>query len=310
MYGFRVAEPHHDGCPHWHALLWFTTEGEAVQAVRAIGKHWLSDGGAVLGLPDAENVMAFRGAPGTHHEQGALKNRLNIKRMVKGGAAGYMAKYVAKNIGHFDVGVHLDGMVVDTRDVPGWKRVDAWAATWGIRQFQAIGQPSVTVWRELRRVTSDQIETARVTGDKVAWQAWGAVQRVGEVMACWRRYMQAQGGPCLKRGDYALQTAARVTPDHVNGYGETVVQKKTVGLVMPSGRWLISRRQSWSRVIDEVVQSEGERAALGAPWTGFNNCTARLAGTMRAALLGRDKRGAYDVETCSNNQSGTLLSSP
>jgi len=301
MYGFRVAEPHHDGCPHWHALLWFTSDSEARRAMASIGKHFLSDGGPVVAVPGPGGVMQFKAGQGASHEQGSLKNRINIKRMVLGGAAGYAAKYVAKNIGHFDVGVHLDGMEVDTRDVKGWQRVDAWAATWGIRQFQAVGQPSVTVWRELRRVTKDQVETARVQGDGVAWKAWGAVQRIGDVMADWRRYMVVQGGPCLKRCAYAIATALRVNPDHVNGYGEAVAQKKVVGLSLPSGRWLISRRQAWGRVCDEsaVLQEPAERAALGAPWTGFNNCTARLGGNLRAALLGL-KRGMHGMETCGN----------
>lgn len=296
MYGFRVAEPHHDGCPHWHMLVWFESVADAEAAIIAIGKQWLSDGGEVLPVSRAGQIE-FTAGPESKHERGALKQRFQVKRLESGTAAGYIAKYIAKSIGHFDVGVHLDSVdgekfELDTRDVKGWQRVDAWAAVWGIRQFQAIGQPSVTAWREMRRVTKDQVETARVQGDGVAWKLWGAVQRSGNVMACWCRYMTNMGGVALARDEYAMRTASRVDAAHVNGYGETVEKKVTVGLELRSGRWLISRRQSWSRVINEEVTVvagvvvDEFRAALAAPWSGFNNCTARLTGNLRAALIG------------------------
>ncbi len=291
-YGFRVAEPHHDGCPHWHCLLWFQSDGQAIAALQVVGRHWLADGGAVEAFESRADVLTFKGGAGATHEPGALKNRVNIKRMIKGGAAGYVAKYVAKNIGHFDVGVHLDGLEVDTREVKGWERVDAWAATWGIRQFQAIGQPSVTVWRELRRVTKDQVELARVRGDKVADKIWQSTQKIGGLGADWCRYMMHQGGVCLGRAGFAVRSAFRVTPDHVNGYGEAFTQKRIIGCAMPSGRVLVSRRQAWQHVgADVELQSSGEREARGAPWTGFINCTARLGGTLRAALLSLDLKG-------------------
>ena len=78
MYGFRVAEPHHDGCPHWHALIWFKDQGAADQAAQVVRDYWLSDDG---------------------HERGAAQNRVNVKAMQAGGAAGYIAKYIAKNVG-------------------------------------------------------------------------------------------------------------------------------------------------------------------------------------------------------------------
>ena len=268
VYGFRVAEPHHDGTPHWHALLWTKTELEAQKLEAIIAAHWLSE---------------------CAEERGAADYRTNFKRMVQGGAAGYIAKYIAKNIGHFDVGDSLDEsdglqVMVWAGDVQGWQRVSAWAATWGIRQFQAIGQPSVTVWRELRRVTADQVESARMLGESVASSAWNAVHRTGDLMACWARFVRAMGGVCLKRSAYRIQPAKRVN-EVVNGYGETIEQRRIVGVELESGRWLISRRQAWSRVLEKVEQSPTERAACGTPWTGFNNCTARLTGRLRAALL-------------------------
>lgn len=289
-YGFRVAEPHHDGCPHWHILVWFVDEEQAATALEIFGQKWLSDGGKVRAVHSG-GVIGFAAVDGAQHERGAIKNRVNIKRLHAGGAAGYVAKYIAKSIGHFDVGVHLDAVQgetweLDTREVKGWQRVDAWAATWGIRQFQAIGQPSVTVWRELRRVTKDQIEVARVSGDAIASKLWHACQKAGDIGADWCRYITHMGG--VGAGRLKVVTVAnRVERDHVNGYGEAIEKKTVIGLLLRSGRVLVSRRQMWAHVGSDVgIQSSDEREALGAPWTGFNNCTARLGGALRAALMG------------------------
>lgn len=284
MFGFRVAEPHHDGCPHWHALLWFADQAAADRAGAIIRDYWLSDDG---------------------ESRGAQKNRVNIKRMESGGAAGYIAKYIAKNVGgSVGVGLHMDGTGGDQADafgvesgaVQGFQRVDAWAATWGIRQFQPIGQPPVTVWRELRRVTKEQVEDARIDGDKVAWQAWGAVHRDGLLLACWKRYMVAMGGVCRKRGEWAMRPALRVV-DAVSQYGEAITRKITVGLELLSGRWLVSRRQAWAPVL-EGAQAPESRASMARPWTGFNNCTARITGELRRAFMGRGRHEIEDWTGC------------
>ncbi len=269
MYGLRVAEPHHDATPHWHALLWVESEADARELEEVIWNFWLRDGG---------------------RDEGAAKNRVNVKRMTAGGAAGYVAKYIAKSVGHHALADHLDVaqgqlLTVEAGDVPGYRRVDAWAATWGIRQFQSIGMPPVSVWRELRRVSRDQITARLFSDDRAAWSAWTAADgRAGR--ACWRGYMRAMGGHACGRGGWALRIARReVEPGKVNHYGEAVKVGRAVGVETPAGRWLISRRIAWAPVAQAQRQDSTERAACGAPWTGFNNCTARLTGRLRAALL-------------------------
>lgn len=272
VYGLRVAEPHHDATPHWHALLWCEDEAQARALEATVRKYWLREDG---------------------QEPGAIKNRVNVKRMTAGGAAGYVAKYIAKSVGHHALAESLDVaqgqlLTVEAGDVPGHRRVDAWAATWGIRQFQAVGMPPVSVWRELRRVTSDQVDGRLFGESRAAWSAWCASGARGETegRACWRTYMRAMGGHARGRGGWALRVARRaVEPGAVNHYGEPIKLGRAVGVETPQGRWLISRRIAWAPVANSQGQDKAERAACGAPWTGFNNCTARLTGRIRAALM-------------------------
>ncbi|QKV52626.1 replication endonuclease [Comamonas antarctica] len=297
-YGIRVAEPHHDATPHWHALLWVETEQQAQQLDAAVREYWLSDDG---------------------DEPGAKANRVNIKRMVAGGAAGYVAKYIAKSVGHAALADHLDVVQgdlfdVSTGDVPGHVRVDAWASTWGIRQFQAVGMPSVTVWRELRRVGKDQVERLHFDGDKITSQAWHACHRTGDIKADWCRFMGAMGGHCVPRGRWHLRIARRDVPmGAVNAYGEEITEGRVVGLEARTGRWLVSRRIAWSPVAQESLAADvaapagaaaldtaavpvlgAERAPLAPAWTRFNNCTARLTGELRRAFMGRGRHEKED----------------
>ncbi|MBD9530616.1 replication endonuclease [Comamonas sp. CMM01] len=287
MYGVRVAEPHHDGTPHWHLLVWLETEAEAKEFEAIVRRYWLREDG---------------------DEPGAQQHRVDFKRMEAGGAAGYVAKYIAKNIGHHALAEHQDmvnghqlnmdfaqDMQPDAKALEsgpgaetlhdlnaGARRVDAWAGHWGIRQFQFFGMPPVTAWRALRRVTPDQLDLFHDEGDKQTLLAYQACHRHGDMRADWRMFMEAMGGHALHRSKWHLRTEHRVPePGQANRYGEEIKRGCVVGVVPQRGRMrghpLISRRMGFQSVMrspEALAQAEpGSRAALPPPWTGFNNCT-------------------------------------
>lgn len=127
-YGMRTVEPHHDGCPHWHVLM-FAPADQAGAILRTLRAHALADS------PD---------------EPGAAEHRFKVERIdpAKGSALAYVAKYVSKSID----GEGLDGDTEsDTSGADTARRVVAWARRWGIRQFQFFGLPPITPMRELYR---------------------------------------------------------------------------------------------------------------------------------------------------------------
>lgn len=253
-FGFRIAEPHHDATPHWHMLLFM--EPSQVEQFRAIVSRYA--------LAESPN------------EPGANKYRVDFKAIDyrKGTATGYVAKYVSKNID----GAHLQTDAFGPDPAHTAARVEAWAATWGIRQFQQIGSASVTVYRELRRVDESPLvmEPARKAADN------------GDFAA----YVMAQGGPTVTPRTQKLHLAKRPALDTDNGeinlnrYNEPAAPA-TVG-VYAGPLFLLTRLHSWA--IERKVDNENITQGAGSNGSANQrNGTGRADGT--GAQIGR--RGLY-----------------
>ena len=263
LYGFRIAEPHHDGCPHWHLLLFVRPTAKYKTA------HLQDVAGRAIRIMKRYAWRVDRGEPG------AFARRLDVKRIdwAKGSAAGYIAKYVAKNIDGVADHKTKEGYVV-TADTEGdveltpSARVESWAACWGIRQFQQWGGAPVTVWRELRRIEESMVNEAPAAMRR----AWNAVQKIdGEKRACWAEYLRAQGGALVPRKELVV-TLAKDEKTVIGRYGETlrttpygVRCSDLIGVVFKSVR------HTWTPV--KATGGRGVAVGVAVPRTRVNNCT-------------------------------------
>ena len=253
IYGFRIAEPHHDGTPHWHMVL-FTLPAHR-DALRAVFReYWLSECGG---------------------EPGARIHRIKFKSIdaAKGSATGYISKYVAKNIDGHEVGedyeanpaaslgdrwepIRQPGQIEvgaaseksATHATNTAARVGAWAALHGIRQFQQIGGPQVTIYRELRRVRHDRGGSG--LGDSLGGERLAGtpshVAPIERARVCadagdWRGFIVSIGG--IAAGRKGALSLWKEETGECNAYGDAR-EPPIVGVAAILGR-IRTRTQVW-----------------------------------------------------------------
>lgn len=303
IYGFRIAEPNHDGTPHWHILLFLPQRTEAGR----LGYRML--------VRLLRRYFYWQADPG---ERGARHHRIQLERIdwQRGSAAGYVAKYVAKNIDGYRVERDLYG----NEALHASQRVDAWASTWRVRQFQQVGGAPVGVWRELRRLHPEQAAESDLVAQ--ALEAVNIAAR-GEAEAHsdtgrrytaahgWAEYVRLQGGPTARRRSMRLRVLREATGE-CGRYGD-VVAPRAVGVVaveqITETRPALGIVPAMRVTRDTVAGIESERAtwivvpkgtpaaALPAqpakaggeaerPWSPVNNCTRALDAARALAQSG------------------------
>lgn len=250
IFGIRVAEPHHDATPHWHMLMFMLPED--VERVRLIIRDYAWE-------EDRHELKSDKAQKARFHAEAIDPE--------KGSATGYVAKYISKNID----GYALDG---ETDDESGEllketaPAVSAWAARWHIRQFQFIGGAPVTVYRELRRLA----DTETAHGLSVEFAAVHDAADAGD----WAGYVNAQGGPFVRRDDLQVRTLYEPRAEF-NQYGEeTVAIRGVYDSLVGAGTPILTRLTQWKivpkRAVDLAVDLQD---GFAVPRSSVNNCTGR-----------------------------------
>ncbi len=310
-YGFRIAEPNHDGTPHWHMLLFFDRQAGNRPAYRVLVRL-------------LRRYFFWNDSP---DEKGARRARIDVERIdwTKGSAAGYVAKYVSKNIDGYKVEKDLHGNDCMTAS----RRVEAWAATWRVRQFQQIGGAPVTTWRELRRVDPGQggaalaVEEGLQAVNRARQEKHAETEAVKRYSTAngWADYTRLQGGPRIPRRLHRVKVLREQTGE-LSRYGD-LAAPKVVGVTTmdmePSKPVTIGICSFWTEARRTLVEVESERAtwlvqprgsakaegrralpngAAVRPWSPVNNCTATRPAVHPVALFGASvqrvkKRGRF-----------------
>lgn len=195
IYGLRIVEPHHDGTPHHHYLYFMRPEDQ--KRVTELLRN--------AALADCPT------------ESGAKKYRFKSETIDwdKGSAVGYIAKYISKNI---------DGANIDTdksTDLFGEsgtgrtgsdaaERVVSFNRLNNIRQFQFIGGPSITTWREMRRFREEfKEDDAVILGNELSKEEHFVLENIRKAAdeGDFKRFVMAMGGVFVKRGDQTVRPA-------------------------------------------------------------------------------------------------------
>ena len=240
--GLRVVEPHNDETPHWHLLL-FVAPGQKAALLNIMRRY------ALQHLTD---------------EKGAQQHRFTVEEIdpAKGCAVAYIAKYISKSINAEHVKDEADtDQGEETGDTIGEaaEKCRAWASRWRIRQFQFIGSPPVTIWRELRRIREG------LDSEPAALSRIDLIHHAAD-RGNFAAFIKLMGG---KRSEYPVNTIKRVQET-----SSGTIREKIAGIITAAGAYTITRKNWFSvgSIAGSLSRFCSWQGASRAAWTRVNNC--------------------------------------
>ena len=206
--GFRAVEPHRDGCPHWHLLVYFLPQNQNVIIEEVLklwpGKLRVRRRAAVQKADietyyDAPADAVGAGRAAVKKGEGA-QAELSIINDAVASVVTYVTKYVMKQ---------------RTND-----RAAAWRSCWNIRGIQWVGvRNAFSVWRQLRKVSEKRMLQQGV--ERALWNR----ARNGEVA----EFLKLLGGLAAAPA-HAVVKARGAWESRENKYGET--GRRLIGVVL------------------------------------------------------------------------------
>ncbi|EFJ1154318.1 replication endonuclease [Escherichia coli] len=263
-YGVRTVEPHHDGTPHWHMLVFTSQENEA-RITEIMRNAAIREDRAELGDDISPRFKCEKIDP------------------TKGTPTSYIATYIGKNL---DASAFMGNdpktgkPYVDKESgktmVETVENAIGWAGLHRIHQFQFFGIPPRQVWRELRRLAG-QMARNPAAPQRLDHDDIDAILAAADV-GCFATYITRQGGVLIPRNTYLVRTAYE-TAEEANDYGE--FPQRIYGVRAPSlgeryticthpDTWKLVRRKPENE--DRTDEGFDVECGFSAPWTRGNNC--------------------------------------
>ncbi|EPA7516636.1 replication endonuclease [Escherichia coli] len=263
-YGVRTVEPHHDGTPHWHMLVFTSQENEA-RITEIMRNAAIREDRAELGDDISPRFKCEKIDP------------------TKGTPTSYIATYIGKNL---DASAFMGNdpktgkPYVDKESgktmAETVENAIGWAGLHRIHQFQFFGIPPRQVWRELRRLAG-QMARNPAAPQRLDHDDIDAILAAADV-GCFATYITRQGGVLIPRNTYLVRTAYE-TAEEANDYGE--FPQRIYGVRAPSlgeryticthpDTWKLVRRKPENE--DRTDEGFDVECGFSAPWTRGNNC--------------------------------------
>ncbi|MES9910747.1 MAG: replication endonuclease [Candidatus Thiodiazotropha sp.] len=237
---FRVVEPHKDGCPHWHVLVWIKKEN--LEKLKRPVKKW---------FPIERKFKNNKGEWETFYQADIreIKKKKGDKNSAK--PSSYVQKYLWKNIGNED-NLEIDKNNKIELENNTVERVDAWRGVWRLRAYQIGGIPRNArgVWSKLRKLKKSPNDDFR--------KLWKIAKK-----GCFASFLK----------EMELMNINAVKNEKENKYGEVVnnyigIQTKDSEIITKTGEWKLTREAPLTYKNFEImhtVNSSIPRAADSRP---------------------------------------------